>query len=202
MPPRLRILAIGLALWGSGLPRAQAQRPEPPRAGALTAAAERLDRVVQAPDDTALRAPSREPALRLAPPGRRPAGRPAESIRGAGSLVTVGSSLAIVLGLFFVLAWMARRTMPLAAAVLPSEVVEVLGRTVMAGRQQVYLLRLGRKLLLVSGGSAGMETLGEVTDPDEVTRLVGLCQQSKPGSTTAAFKQVFEQLAGERTDGR
>jgi hypothetical protein len=54
--------------------------------------------------------------------------------------------------------------------------------------------------LLVSVTPAGVETLTEVTDPDEVAHLAGLCRQSQPGSSSAAFRQVFSQMAGERND--
>jgi hypothetical protein len=59
----------------------------------------------------------------------------------------------------------------------------------------VYLLRCGQKLLLVSLTPAGAETLTEVTDPQEVDRLAGLCRQAHPQSATAAFRQVFQQFA-------
>lgn len=129
------------------------------------------------------------------------AGEPAGDRTGAlQSLVTVGSSLAVVLGLFLVVAWAMRRTVPGASAALPGEVVEVLGRSVLAGREQLHLVRCGSKLLLVSvSQSAGVSTLTEITEPDEVNRLAGLCRQSQPGSATAAFRQVFEQLARPRT---
>jgi len=68
----------------------------------------------------------------------------------------------------------------------------------MAGRQQVYLLRCGKKLILVSVTPAGAETLTEITEEMEVDRLAGLCQQARPNSATAAFRHVFGQLAGQR----
>jgi hypothetical protein len=40
-----------------------------------------------------------------------------------------------------------------------------------------------------------VETLTEITDPLEVDRLAGLCQQTRPDSATTMFRQVFEQLA-------
>ena len=64
------------------------------------------------------------------------------------------------------------------ATLLPTEVVEVLGRAPLAGRQQMHLLRCGNKLLLVSVTPTGAETLTEVTDPVEVDRLSGLCRQA------------------------
>ncbi len=121
-------------------------------------------------------------------------------IGGLPSLVTAGSSLAVVLGLFFVFAWVMRRATPGGLALLSNEVVEVLGRAPLAARQQVHLVRLGNKLLLVSVSQAGVETLSEVTDPEEVDRLAGICRQSHPGSSTEAFRQVFQSFRGDRTD--
>jgi flagellar biogenesis protein FliO len=111
------------------------------------------------------------------------------------SLVTMTGSLIFVLGLFLVVAWTMRRATPGLGMLLPKEVVEVLGRAPLAGRQQLHLLRCGRKLLLVSAGSAGVETLTEITEPLEVDRLAGLCHQARPDSTTAMFRQVFQQFA-------
>ena len=138
------------------------------------------------------------------PPGREPSltiGIPlAESQRakpagGLMALLSVGSSLAIVLGLFLLLAWGMRKAAPRGSIILPSEVFEVLGRAPLGARQQVQLLRCGSKLLLVSVTPGGAETLTEVTEPTEVDRLAGLCHQAHPHSATAAFRQIFEQFA-------
>ena len=105
------------------------------------------------------------------------------------------ASLFLVLGLFFLAAWMLKRGMPKGASLLPSEVVEVLGRAPLGGKQQVHLLRIGNKMLLVAISAGGAETLTEITDPLEVDRLAGLCQQQSPHSATNAFKQIFQQFA-------
>lgn len=138
-----------------------------------------------------------QPSLPLAPPGRS---RRAQEDRNSGlpSVITVVGSLAVVLGIFFLIAWGMRRAAPPGAIALPSEVFEVLGRASMTGRQQVHLLRCGRKLVLVSVTPAGAETLTEITDPVEVDRLAGLCHQGRPNSATAAFRQVFGQFAPPR----
>jgi flagellar biogenesis protein FliO len=121
---------------------------------------------------------------------RTPAGRPAGGLPAA---VSVAGSLALVLGLFLLVAWAMRRAAPRGSALLPSDVFEVLGRAPLAGRQQAHLLRCGRKLLLVSITPAGAETLTEVTEPAEVERLAGLCRQAQ--SPGAAFRQIFQQWA-------
>jgi flagellar biogenesis protein FliO len=109
----------------------------------------------------------------------------------------VAGSLALVLGLFFLVAWTMRRAAPGGVVQLPREVVDVLGRAVLANRAQVHLIRCGNKLLLVSVSPTGIETLTEITDPDEVNRLAGLCRQAQPGSATAAFRHVLQQFAGQ-----
>lgn len=113
----------------------------------------------------------------------------------ASSLVTLGGSLAVVLGLFLIVAWLLKKATPGNSALLPKEVFEVLGRAPLASRQQVHLVRCGRKLLLLSASPAGLETLAEIDDPAEVDRLAGLCAQLHPGSATAAFRHVFQQFS-------
>ena len=115
----------------------------------------------------------------------------------ASTLTTGVASLAVVLGLFFVVACALRRATPRGSALLPGEVVEVLGRAPMAGRQFAHLIRCGNKLLLVHLAPGCAETLTEITDPVEVDRLAGLCKQAQPQSSTASFRQVFQQFSRE-----
>jgi flagellar biogenesis protein FliO len=146
------------------------------------------------------------------PAGRRPIplGRPRSSDGSlhkpgaptpTGSIVTVVSSLAVVLGLFFVFVWITRRNQPRASTALSSEVVQVLGRAPLNGRQQMHLIRIGRKLLLVSVTPTGAETLTEIDDPQEVDHLAALCQQNQPGSITQTFRSILGQIGEERPAG-
>jgi flagellar biogenesis protein FliO len=113
------------------------------------------------------------------------------------SLGTTVLALGVVLGFFLVCAWLLRRGTRKTSVGLPREVVSVLGRVPLAARNVAQLLRVGNKLVLISLTPAGAETLTEVTDPSEVDRLVGLCYQSDPRSTTKAFEQVFRQMSIE-----
>jgi len=131
----------------------------------------------------------------LPPPRSASSQSPGNSRFGLPLVVAVGGSLAVVLGVFFLIVWALRSAAPRGLTLLPSEVVEVLGRAPLAGRQQLHLLRCGKKLILVSVTPAGAETLTEIDDPEEVDRLAGLCQQARPNSATAAFRQVLRQLA-------
>jgi len=114
---------------------------------------------------------------------------------GMPSVSTMIGSLAIVVGLFLLVAWCLRRGMPKQAPLLPSGILEVLGRAPLVGRQQVHLVRLGNKLLLLAITPGGIETLTEVTDPVEIDRLAGICRQSGPFSSTKAFTQLLGEFS-------
>lgn len=158
--------------------------------------------------------PTNEPAgRRLAPPsnrdmltsqGRSPSTSTVRSMPSLGlpiqSMYTVGTALAIVIGAFLIFAWALRKGSKNARGrrqIVPAEAVRVLGHVSLAGRQSAELLRVGNKLVLVAMTPGGPATITEVTDPAEVDRLTGLCQQFSPHSTTKAFEQVFQQFSSE-----
>ena len=107
------------------------------------------------------------------------------------------SSLAIVLGLFFAVVWLTRRSIPKASQPLPTEAFEILGKAPLAARQTVQLIRVGSRLLLLSVTADGARTLAEISDTQEVEHLCGLCQQSQPASISASFRQVLNQLGNQ-----
>jgi flagellar biogenesis protein FliO len=131
-----------------------------------------------------------------------PGDKAASGSRTFGALVTVVVSLAVVLGLFGACAWLMRRGLPSNARTLPSEAVSVLGRAPLAGRQQMHLVRFGNKMLLVCVSPSGVDSLGEITDVAEIDRIAGLCEQTQTASATAAFKQIFGQVARDRSPAR
>jgi flagellar biogenesis protein FliO len=116
-------------------------------------------------------------------------------------LRTAGTGLGIAVGLLLLCTWLFRRNTPSPTTQLPNEVVSVLGRTQLATRQFVQLLRVGNKLVLIAATAEGTEALTEITDPVEVDRLLGLCMRNHSQSTTAEFQQVLNQLSREGAKG-
>lgn len=144
----------------------------------------------------------REARMPLSPSNKTNSQDLSKNTDGLPSMIAVAGSLGVVLGIFLLIAWLIRRAAPQGLTRLPDEAFEVLGRAPLAGRQNVHLVRCGNKLLLVSVTPAGAEPLTEITDPQEVDRLAGLCRQAGPQSSTAAFRQIFEQLAPKRPSRR
>jgi flagellar biogenesis protein FliO len=139
-----------------------------------------------------------EHALKLTPPTKTSRSDAApKSPSATGAITSIVSSLALVLGLFFVVVWFARRSAPKGASVVPGEVLEVLGRAALTPRQQMHVVRFGNKLVLLSLSPSGAEPLAEIDDPVEVERVLGICQEMQQGSITETFRQVFSQFGNE-----
>lgn len=140
-----------------------------------------------------------EPPIPLGPPVDQERSKP--PVSGGAAVWTVVSSLSVVLGLFFAVVFMSRRSGGGAMATLPKEAFEVLGRAPLSGRQQAQVVRFGDKLILLSVTAGGAESLAEITTAAEVERIAGLCQRQQPGSVTHSFRQVMSQFAREPAEG-
>ena len=125
----------------------------------------------------------------------------AEPANAVGALGGVAGSLAVVLGLFFAIVWFSKRYLPQASSPLPKEAVEMLGWAPLGGRQQMQLVRIGNKLVLIAVSNGVAEPLTEVTDLLEVERLTALCRRTKPGSSSESFRQVMAEFEREPAPG-
>jgi flagellar biogenesis protein FliO len=117
-------------------------------------------------------------------------------------LSKVAGALAIVLALIFALRLVMKRAFGVAGAAGSSRSVVVLSRTVLAPKQQVMLLHVGRRLIVVGDSGGQMSTLSEITDPDEVAALVGQLRDEKLSSAAPAFGGLLGRLrAGMEAGG-
>ena len=96
-----------------------------------------------------------------------------------GWVRTLGA-LAAVVALIFLVRIVLRRLGPGARTRPLPDAVEVLARTTVSARQQLLLVRLGRRLVLVGCGPEGMTTLSEVTEPEEVSALLAQKGGARP----------------------
>ena len=148
---RIRFAALMLAALAApdDLVRAQDLPSAPSSASARLPV-----RLVERPSRAAatLAAPAADSALPLKPL-QKPSGDANGRFRppSAGNAVTtVITSLAVVLGLFVLCVLILRKANARNGATLPGEVVQTLGRVPLSGRQEMHLVRVGNKLLLLS----------------------------------------------------
>jgi flagellar biogenesis protein FliO len=104
-------------------------------------------------------------------------------------------SLGVVVALILLMRFGLKRMFGVAAAPRSSRAVQVLTRSPLSPRHQLMVLRVGRRLLVVAegGGSGQMNTLSEITDPDEVAALLGQLQDDQ-GERAAKFGSVFGKM--------
>lgn len=101
-------------------------------------------------------------------------------------------SLAIVIGGYLGLVLLMRMWNPQAAGALPREVVEVLGTSPLNSKQNLQLVRLGSKLLLLIHGPEGTQSLGEISNPNEVEHLAQVCCQRRGRKAPTTFRKFGE----------
>lgn len=93
---------------------------------------------------------------------------------GAMEASRVVVALGAVIALIFGVRWAGRRLLGMnAAARGGGGAVQVLSRTVLSPKQQLMLVQVGKRVVLVANCGAQMNALCEISDPEEVAGLVG-----------------------------
>lgn len=85
---------------------------------------------------------------------------------------TIGA-LALVVALIFAVRFAIRRLGLSGAAARGADVVRVVWRKNLTPRHQLFLLRMGGRVLLVGAGPGGMDVLMQTSDEREIRELLG-----------------------------
>ena len=94
---------------------------------------------------------------------------------GGADIKKIIGGLAVVIGGYLGLVWLLRMINPGGTGAIPREVLEVVGSAPLNSNQNLQLIRLGSKLMLMIHGPDGSQPIGEVSDPAEVEQLLALC---------------------------
>ena len=100
-------------------------------------------------------------------------------------------ALAAVLALILFLRWCSRFFFPPGGVRHTSRAVEVIAKSPLSPKQQVMLIRVGRRLIIVGDSGSQLNTLCELSDPDEVAALVGQLQDERMPPAKKAFGAMF-----------
>jgi flagellar biogenesis protein FliO len=110
-------------------------------------------------------------------------------------------ALAIVLGLIFALRWIGRKYFPSIAGPRGHGAVRVLSRTPITPKQQVLLMHVGRRVIVVADNGTQMSPLSEIRDPDEVAQLIGQVTSTAPaGAFESTFTKAQESFEEQSSD--
>lgn len=100
-------------------------------------------------------------------------------------------AMGVVIGLIFLFRWCGRKMFAGAAAQKSTKVVQVLSRCVIAPKQQVLLIRVGRRVVVVGDTGSQLSPLCEIQDPDEVAELIGAAGSERSTSAAKPFGSFF-----------
>jgi flagellar biogenesis protein FliO len=103
-------------------------------------------------------------------------------------------ALAVVLGAMYVTHQVWKRLGMPGSANRAAGALQVLSRLNLSPRQQLVLVRVGRRVVLVGNSGTQMNALCEIGDPDEAAGLLGLAATERDESVSATFNSV---LGGE-----
>lgn len=120
--------------------------------------------------------------------------------RGSSQTLSVqrlALSLGIVIAIIIVARIVMRKMFPAASVGRSSQVIRVLSRSVLAPKQQFLLLQVGKRLIVVGDTGASMNALAEITDPEEVSSLVGQLASEHVTSASTAFGALFRRASNE-----
>jgi flagellar biogenesis protein FliO len=106
-------------------------------------------------------------------------------------------AMGIVLGLIFLLKFVVSRMYPGVSAVKGTRVVRVLSRSPIAPKQQVLLLQVGRRVVVVADSAGQLATVSEITDPDEVASLIGQIENTEIAAPLKPFSRLFSRAREE-----
>ena len=102
-------------------------------------------------------------------------------------------SLGAVLGLIFAAKYAGKRLMGLQAHA-GGGAINVLSRQNLSPRQQLMLIQVGRRVVLVASSGSQMNTLTEISDPDEIAEIVAQANKRRL-SAAASFGSIFGKAA-------
>ncbi len=120
---------------------------------------------------------------------------PALSVSPASNLdwQRLAIAMGIVIGLILLLRYGMLRLFPGGRVGKGTGAVRVIARTAIAPRQQVMLLQVGRRVVVVGDSGGALTSLAQIDDPDEVASLLGQIENAEVASPVSAsrFKAMF-----------
>ncbi len=115
-------------------------------------------------------------------------------------LVRVAVGLGIVLALLVGTRAVLRRVIdPLGSGGRPSGVISVLARYPVARGQQLLLLRVAGRVVLLHQSRQAMTPLSEFADPDEVASLQARIEAGSRAASVGRFQALLDRLGGQDT---
>jgi flagellar protein FliO/FliZ len=103
------------------------------------------------------------------------------------SLTRMLLSLGVVVAVILALRWGGVKLFNGSSAIKGSRAMQVVSRSIISPKQQLMLVQVGRRLVVVGNSGTHLATLAEITDADEVAELLGQVQRDKSETIGKTF---------------
>jgi len=182
---RLTIFAIGVLLSAGTVKAADAVHlVTPPTTAPAPAAAA----VEDASKDVPLPSRHGAPATQATSVGGRTTGGSSDPL----DLTRMGIALVVVLGAMYVTHMVWKRLGMPGSANRNAGALQVVSRLNLSPKQQLVLVRVGRRVVLIGNSGTQMNTLCEIGDPEEAASLLGLAATERSDSISSeSFNAVL-----------
>jgi flagellar biogenesis protein FliO len=100
-------------------------------------------------------------------------------------------SLLLVVVLILVVVWVLRRLMPGFKGGPSKGPVRVLGKHFLSPKQQLFLVRIGQRVVVIGAAGANLNQVCQITDKDEIAELTQQCERTRSGSISNSFRALF-----------
>jgi flagellar protein FliO/FliZ len=107
------------------------------------------------------------------------------------SLTRMILSLVVVVGVILALRWGGVKLFNGSSSVKGSRAMQVVSRSIISPKQQLMLVQVGRRLVVVGNSGTHLATLAEITDADEVAELLGQAQRDKSETIGKTFGSLM-----------
>jgi flagellar protein FliO/FliZ len=124
-------------------------------------------------------------------PNRTPAATGSKTNTDASSM-NLGRwslSLGVVIGLIFLMGFLSKKLMN-PGSKSGADAMTVLARQNISPKQQLMLVQVGRRVVMVGNSGGQMNALSEITDPDEIADVMSKCNRRKKAAADA-FSDLF-----------
>jgi len=137
------------------------------------------------------------PEIEQTPLGGKPlAGKPDEKFTGTG-VGSWGLQTAMALGVVITLVVVVRlflRRLHGGGGTTNAGLVEVMARVPIAPKTHVLFLRIGERIIIAGQTQAGLNTLANFDDPEDVAEVLAHVQAAKPASISEGFTKLMKQF--------
>jgi flagellar biogenesis protein FliO len=126
------------------------------------------------------------------------AATPGTKVSNYSDLSRIGIALLIVIGIILLLRAAFRQMTSLPGGGRGSKMVTVLSRSSVSPRQQVLVLQVGKRLLVVGDSGGRMHSLCEISDPDEIAMMIGQTRSAREAiaeRNPASFMNLFRRAS-------